>query len=66
VDLRAVLFDFAETLGSELYFATLGPTFQTVVKQAILTGENNARWWETRGKLGTVTHFPPIPLPEWR
>ena len=56
MDLRAVIFDFADTLCSELYFAPLGPKFQAVVKQAIFTGENNVRWCEPwlRGELSSA------------
>ncbi|HEY3418073.1 MAG TPA: hypothetical protein VGM23_14435 [Armatimonadota bacterium] len=42
--IRCVIFDFANTLCSEFYFAPLGEKFQAVVKEAIFTGENKERW----------------------
>lgn len=42
--LHCIIFDFANTLCSELYFTPLGTDFQAVVKEAIFTGENKARW----------------------
>jgi FMN phosphatase YigB (HAD superfamily) len=44
--LRTVVFDFANTLCSEHYFAPLGPAFLAVVQEAIFRGEGNARWCE--------------------
>jgi len=42
--IRCIIFDFANTLCSEYYFAPLGAEFQAVVKEAIFTGKNKARW----------------------
>lgn len=44
MDIRCIVFDFANTLCSENYFAPLGDEFQAVVKAAIFTGENKTRW----------------------
>jgi len=41
---RCVVFDFADTLSSEPYFARLGPEFCSVVTEAIFTGENKIKW----------------------
>jgi phosphoserine phosphatase len=42
--IRCIVFDFANTLCSEFYFTPLGTEFQTLVKQAIFTGDNCQRW----------------------
>ncbi len=42
--MKCIIFDFANTLCSELYFGPLGKEFQAVVKDAIFTGENKVLW----------------------
>jgi len=42
--IRCILFDFADTLCSELYFTQLGPEFQSLATEAIFAGRNKSRW----------------------
>lgn len=42
--LCCIVFDFADTLCSDLYFSRLGIEFDELVTTAIFTGENVARW----------------------
>jgi FMN phosphatase YigB (HAD superfamily) len=42
--IRCIIFDFFNTLCSELYFSPLGQDFGAVVTEAIFTGENKTRW----------------------
>lgn len=42
--IHCIIFDFANTLSHTPYFWPLGSEFETVVTQAIFTGENKTRW----------------------